>query len=51
MPDVDTQKSDICPVVLDFEDLVYVDPYFPTHDRYMCAQLFREESGTHGAKL
>lgn len=54
MPDVDTQKSDICLVVMDFKDPVSVGPHSPILVglcRAIWAQLFEEENGTHGAKL
>lgn len=51
MPDVDTQKSDICLVVMDFNDPVSVDPSYPTLIGPDGLILFEEEDGTHGAKL
>ena len=51
MPDVDTQKSDICLVVMDCKDPVSISPHCPIVGRAIWAQLFEEEDGTHGAKL
>lgn len=51
MPDVDTQKSDICLVVMDFKDLVSVGPHNSILVGTHVPNFIKEEDGTHGAKL